>query len=416
MTCRTAALFCVVSMIFGMAGCGKETEKEHVELTVWGPAGDNQKMLEEMAEEFKEAHADEVDLDVIIEVADESSLAENVVTSPTRAADIFAFPDDQFPRLMDANVLLPLTWKADEVIEANGGKDRTAVQCAMSKGQLYAYPMTASNGYFMYYNADYFTESDVKTLDGMLSVAEKNGKKISMDWSSGWYVYSFFRGAGFELMANEQETANVCDWNGVNDKYRGVDVAEAMLHISSSGGFVSCDDIELRKGIADGSIIAAVNGQWSASFVEEQWGENYRAVKLPTYTMNGKQLQMGSFMGYKLIGVNANTEYPEWAMKFAEWITNDRNQLKRFELTGECPSNVEAAKNEEVMKSQAVKALAEQAPYASQQRVVENFWTPATVFGTIMASGNLDGRDLQELLDSLVAEATKPVSPNRDQK
>lgn len=44
---------------------------------------------------------------------------------------------------------------------------------------------------FMYYNKDYFTEEDVKSLDKMLSVAQAAGKKVAMEFNSGWYLYSF---------------------------------------------------------------------------------------------------------------------------------------------------------------------------------------------------------------------------------
>ena len=63
------------------------------------------------------------------------------------------------------------------------------LQLLMEK--LYGYPMTADNGYFMYYNKDYFTEEDVKSLDTMLSVAQAAGKKVAMEFNSGWYLYSF---------------------------------------------------------------------------------------------------------------------------------------------------------------------------------------------------------------------------------
>ena len=49
--------------------------------------------------------------------------------------------------------------------------------------KLYADPMTASNGYFLYYNKEYFTEEDVKSFDRMLEIAEKNDKKLLEDFS-----------------------------------------------------------------------------------------------------------------------------------------------------------------------------------------------------------------------------------------
>lgn len=395
-------------MLFVLTGCKGAAKREAVELTVWG-SEESQDMLRKMADTFIEEHGKEADIQINLGVSDENTLAENVISSVDRAADIFVFPDDQFSRLMKAEVLLPVTFHTDEVIRANGGTDAAAVCCAMADGQLYAYPMTASNGYFLYYNAQYFSKEDVGSFDKILEVAEKNGKSVVMDFSSGWYIYSFFSGAGLELTMSPDERSNVCDWNSVTGKYKGVEVAAAMLDISAKKSFLNCNDDGFKEGVRNGTVIAGVNGQWNAAFMEDAWKENYRAVKLPTYTVAGTQVQMGSFTGYKLVGIKSATKYPEWAQKFAEYITNYENQRIRFQTTGECPSNIEAAGSSEVQASQAVRALAEQAPFAHQQKVTQNFWTPATVFGTVMASGNLDNRNLQELLDELVAEVEKPL-------
>lgn len=392
-------------VVAGFCGCGK---KESVKLTVWG-SEDCQEMLREMADDFIEQHCKEADIEIILRVENEDTAADNAVSNPFKLADVFAFAGDQMPRLLNAGLLLPVE-DAELVIEANGGPDSTAIQTASDNGVLYAYPLTASNGYFMYYNAEYFSENDVRRLDHMLRVAEKAGKSVSMDWTSGWYIYSFFGGAGMHINLAEDGRHNFCDWNQTTGTYKGVDVAQAMLDIASSKAFLNTNDEGFRNGVASGEIIAGVNGPWNAEFVKYQWGENYRAVKLPTYTLKGKQVQMSSFAGYKMVGVNANTESPKWASRFAAYITNEENQLKRFTVTGECPSNVIAAQAEEVQSSPAVMALASQAPYSIRQSIAGPFWTPATVFGTVMASGNPDNLELQEILDDMVEAAQKPES------
>ena len=57
------------------------------------------------------------------------------------------------------------------------------------------------------------------------------------------------------------------------------------------------------EGVQDGSVIAGVSGVWNAVAMEEAWGADYGASKLPTYTCAERQIQMASFSGYKLIGV-----------------------------------------------------------------------------------------------------------------
>ncbi len=401
---RLMAFLLFISMLAGICGCGR---KEPVKLTVWGSQA-SQEMLREMADEFIELHAKEAKIEIVLRVEDEDTVADNAVSNQEQLADVFSFAGDQTMRLVNSGILMPVEHGVDEIVEASGGADSAAIAAASDDGVLYAYPLTASNGYFMYYNAEYFTPSDVASLDGMLRAAERAGKSVSMDWTSGWYIYSFFGGAGMQIYLAEDEKHNICDWNRMSGGCRGVDVAEAMLAVSASDAFLNTNDEGFRNGIESGEIIAGVNGPWNAEFVKTQWGEHYRAVKLPTYTLNGKQVQMASFAGYKLVGVKSSTKEPEWAVKFAEYITNEENQLKRFRVTGECPANVKAAQAAEVQESPAVAALRDQAPYSVRQSIASPFWTPATIFGTVMASGNPDGRDLQELLDELVDGASQP--------
>ncbi|MBR1736972.1 MAG: extracellular solute-binding protein, partial [Firmicutes bacterium] len=211
---------------------------------------------------------------------------------------------------------------------------------------------------------------------------------------------------------NDDGVTNSCNWNATDTKYKGVDVAQAMLRIAQSEAFISGGDDYLLKGLKDGSVIAAINGTWNSVAVEEAFGENYAAAKLPEYTINGDKVQMCSFAGYKLLGVNAYTKHPEWAMKLARYLTDSENQLIRFRTSGETPANAEVAASEEVQKSPAVAALAQQSKYGYLQRVADGFWTPTSVFGTIIISGNPDGTDLQELLDDMNNGITAEVKEN----
>ena len=240
----------------------------------------------------------------------------------------------------------------------------------------------------------------------MLEVAWKNGKKIAMDFTGGWYLYSFFKGAGLNVEINEDGVTNTCNWNTTEGKYKGIDVAEAMCSIAANPGFLNCGDDDFVTGAKDGSIIAGINGAWNASEIQKAYGENYAATKLPEYTVAGDSVQMHSFMGFKLVGVNAYSKNDKWAQRFAQWITNEQNQMKRFKENGECPSNVKAAASDEVVKSPAIAALAAQSEYAHIQRVTDSFWMPAHVYGTTVTAGNLDKKDLQDLLERMVADFT----------
>lgn len=404
---RTLIFFIMfIFVVIAASGCGKE--RPDVSLSIWTSA-EEKEIMTDFIEAFKEEYADETDFDnfvVTISEEDETTCRDTVLADPEGAADLYTFASDQLDNLQREHALLPITDNTEQIIADNGGENSAAILSSSRDGALYAYPMVASNGYFMYYNSAYFSEQDVTSLDQMLDIAAKNGKKVAMDFSSGWYTYSFFKGAGFDVQMNEDRTTNSCNWNGQTDRYTGVDVAEAMLAIAGHDGFLNCKDEDFIKGVQDGTIIAGVNGTWNANNVEAAYQEHYNATKLPTYTLAGDQVQMHSFSGYKLLGINAYTKNPDWAMRIASWLTNEENQLTRFRKRGEGPSNIKAASSEEVQAAPAIKALSEQSAYSHLQNVAETFWTPTFKFGTTIAGGNRDKTDLQKLLDTLTQGIT----------
>lgn len=394
--------------LFGMTGCSKLKQEPlpEVKLSIWWGDESDRELIGNIIEEFKAEYADEALFEITVSKENVQTSKETVLSNPNNAADIYMFADDQFESLRQAGALLEITENTDQVIAANGGVGNGACRSAMYGGKLYAYPLTAGNGYFLYYNSAYFEEEDLKSLDRILEIAAENGKKMTMDYSSGWYIYSFFKGAGLELELNPDGISNYCNWNATDTPYKGVDVAEAMLQIATHEGFLSCDDAGFLNGVENETIIAGINGAWNVEVVKKAWGEDFAATKLPCYTLAGDSVQMCSFSGYKLLGINPNSENSDWAMKLAERLSDEDSQIKRFELVGECPSNIKAASSEIVQASPAIAALAEQSEYAYAQRIADSYWHPSYIFGITMAGGNSDDQDLQTLLDNMTMEIT----------
>lgn len=388
-----------------LSGCNSAPEPEEVMLSVWC-AEEDIPMISGMVNDFKELHKDEAVFSITISAEGEDTCKDTILANPDAVADVFSFAADQFNSLCDTGVLLEITENADKIIEENGSLSSGAVMSATRDGKLYAYPATASNGYFLYYNTDYLTEDDVKSFDRILEVAAENGKKVTMDYSSGWYIYSFFKGAGLEVTLSDDGKTNVCNWNSTSEAYTGADVAQAMLDIAKNDGFLAGGDDILKAGAKDGSVIAGISGTWLSTDIQEGFGSGYAAAKLPEYTIKGDSVQMHSFAGYKLIGVNSKTQNPKWSQLLAQWLTNEENQLKRYRERGEGPSNVNAAGTDEVKASIAISALSEQSVYGHLQNVADTFWNPTYVFGTTIAAGNIDNIDLGVLVDTMTKGIT----------
>lgn len=397
-------LFCTLSC----TGCGNDgTDEERqsasntVALTVWG-AEEDQELLSRIIDDFKKAHSGEANFQITIAVQGESECKDVLLGGLEAGADIFTFADDQLNALVAAGALDPVEG-AQRIQSENLD---TAVEAASVGNTLYAYPLTADNGYFLYYNKKYFKDGDIETLDKILKISRETGKKFAMDWSSAWYVYSFFGNTGMEVKLSSDGITNECSWNDKKGDVKGVDVARAMLEIGRSAGFTNRTDAEFLAGVKDGSVIAGVSGVWNAIEIEKAWGKDTGASKLPTYTCKNRQIQMASFSGCKLIGVNAYSKSPKWAKRLAEWITNEQNQKLRFEMRGQGPSNKKAAASSEVQAAPAISALLQQSEFAQLQRVGGKFWDPVAAFAQNMAAGNPTGEDLQKQLDKMVKGIT----------
>ncbi|MCI8483358.1 MAG: extracellular solute-binding protein [Lachnospiraceae bacterium] len=380
-----------------------QQKSEDVELILWG-AEEDEALLQEMIESFQEEYKGQANFNITFAAQSEAGCKDALLADLEAGADVFAFADDQLNALVAAGALEPIE-NADQLKSENLPG---SIEAASVGDVLYAYPLTADNGYFLYYNKQYFNQEDVKTFDRILQIAEENQKRVTMDWSSAWYVYAFFGNTDLEVGLNDDGITNYCTWNGTDGDIKGVDVANAMLSIASSPAFLSTEESGFLAGIQDGSVIAGVSGVWNAVAMKDTLGENYGAAKLPTYTCTDRQIQMASFSGYKLIGVNAYSKQYEWASRLAEWISNEENQQLRFEMRGQGPANINAAASADVQDSPAITALIEQSEYSCLQRIGSNFWDPVSVFAANMAAGNPEGKELQEQLDVMVEGITAP--------
>ncbi len=370
-----------------------------ISLELWCSETDAyQTVMKEVVAAFEAAYPD-VDFDITIGAQSEANTKDRVLEDPEAAADVYVFAGDQIAELVKADALQPVaSYYTYDVVNENGSG---AVDAASINGQMYAYPFTSSNGYFLYYNTNYVTAEQAQSWEGLLEAAKACGGKVGMNLGDGWYAFGFFAGGGCNL--SYDGTVNSCDWNSA----RGLKVAEAVMSIGTNANFISCSNTDATGMMATdpSSLIAYVDGTWDAEPVSAAMGDGYAATKLPTFNVDGEAVQMGSFAGHKLVGVSSFSENVGWAMLLAEWITNENNQTKIGLAVQECPANYVASQNEGFASNTALAALAAQSPYSQLQYVGDNYWTPAASLGAILAEGTTD---LQKALDDAVAGITQP--------
>ena len=171
----------------GTGGNTKTEDKITATIKVWGPAEDqaeeNGKWLQTMCEKFNAEHP-EWDLTFDYGVCAEADAGKTVTQDPSNSGDVYFFANDQLQTLVDANAIAKLGGEtADYVKKTNSS---TIVDSVSVGGNIYGVPFT-TNTWFMYYDKSKFSESDVKSLDTMIS---KN--KVAFNITEGWYMSTFY--------------------------------------------------------------------------------------------------------------------------------------------------------------------------------------------------------------------------------
>lgn len=421
-------LLCATMITTMMTGCGSSSDDKKkdassekkssgpVELTVWGAEGD-QDFLKGVVEKFEKAYSDQK-FKIQIGVESESTAKDTVLTDIEAAADVYSFASDQLADLVRAGALAnvddpelsSVLSKADKTIDdVKSANVEDSIEAASVDGKMYAFPTSGANTYFLYYDSSVISEEDAAAWDTILASAKKAGKKVGMTLNSGWYNASFFYGAGFTTGLNEDGTTTM-DWNGTSkDGYKGTDVVKSMLNIASNAAFKPIADGKISDTIATGDLCAVVSGVWDSQTAQKVWGDNYAAIKLPTYTLGDDQIQMAPAYGYKLEAVNAYSKNLGWATLLAEYIANEESQIAHFEQVETPPTNKVALESDSLKSNIAVLAATSEGEFGVIQEAGGKYWDPTKTFGEMIAKGKISATDdaaIQKALDNLVAGVT----------
>ena len=120
-------------------------------------------------------------------------------------------------------------------------------------------------------------------------------------------------------------------------------------------------------------------------------------------------LQMASFAGYRLLGINSEGKNTEWAKVLAEYLSSKDAQLKRYGVNGYCPACKLTDADSIVAGDAMTKALNEQSDHAVPLRVGINYYAPASMLGEALSDGNAAGRSVKDLLKKAVEGITSEV-------
>ena len=378
------------SSVACLTACGNKG----LELTVWGSAA-QQETLKQMVAKFEEANP-ETKYNIKVGICEEDMAVSNIAPDPSAAADVFCYSNDQLVPLLRVGALAKLGGIFLDNVKTENSEDSVAsgsIAYGTADEKVYGYPYASDNGYFMFYDKSVITDEQVGSLESIISVCETKNKKIAWAVDVPWYTAGWFFAFGCDYSVEYDYNDNYKEKNieiSLNNE-GGINACKAMSKLTSSKAFSgkSTDNEKIITGFTTKSTAVAVSGTWNAPQIKKILGENYGVCKLPTVNVNGQDVQLSSFKGYKLFGVNPHSgDKIVEAHKLAAFLSSEAMQAERFEKYMVGPTNNAAANA--VKDDATFAALNAQKQFAKDQTSVpSSFWEPLKGVGLNIIDGLL---------------------------
>ena len=347
-------------------------------------------LTEAQIKRFNETNEDGITFKATIEKMGEGDAASNMVQDVEAGADIYCFAQDQLSRLLTAKALAKLGTKAAEFVTAN--YDADSVASVTVDGTMYAYPLTADNGYFMYYDKSVIPDEDIDSLEKLIEDCEKAGKYFSFDLKNIWYSAGFFFGTGcvssWVMDGDGNAKGVVDDFN--SDK--GLIALKGMKKLLDSDCWNNSSEVSAFE--SNSAIV--VSGTWGSKVAAQILGDNLGVADLPSYDIDGTSYHVGSYFGFKLMGIKPQEDAVKNAAlnKLAQYLTGKECSLERHASNGWGPANLEAQADEAVKNDPILAAVYAQKAYGAVQSAISGAWWN---IGNVIADEAKDATDEEGL-------------------
>ena len=379
------------------------------DITMWVSEKEGVAELTQQQIDAFEAAYPGIVINASIEGVTEADAGSKVVADVATAPDIYCFAQDQMARLVQAAALAGPAGDVAAMITAEN--DAGSVAAASVAGTLYAYPMTADNGYYMYYDTSIISEEDAESLEAIIAACEANNVKFRYALENAWYTASFFFAAGCHSLWTMNEEGEFTSIDDDFNSEKGLIAMKGMQKLAQSACYDSNADIFTDAGVV-------ITGTWNADAAAAHFGENLGATDLPSFEVDGQSYHLGSFTGNKLMGVKPQADAKKAAVLslLAQFLTNEECQNQRFAAFQWGPSNLKAQASDAVQANISLAAFAKQGSYGVPQGQIHGaWWDIAKLLGADAKAATSDD-DLKAALESYATTIDALFSMTEEQK
>lgn len=385
--------FCLSLCLLGNQAFAKD------KLIVWEADQNGIQALTKVAKEFENRYDCEIELSQYDSVHQIEKVIE-LNSKNERSPDVFILTSDKLGMAIHENAVSPLEFMNEDhelYLKA------TADAFKLDK-TYYASPRSVET-LVVYYNKD-VVEYPFETFNEYIDYSKKHagtGKYgLLAKFDNFYFSYGILSGYGAYIFGiNADGSYNRDDvglnFNNASDGLSMIsDFAKNYMPkaMSTDEGWELMDELFIK-----GKAAAVINGPWSLQKYA-QAGVNYGIAPLPLLS-NGKSPR--PFFGCKGYVVNEKSENKTLAKKFIQVINEERNAVKRYEVTAELPPLKTVLSNPLILNDDFATGIAIQSEKADPMPSIKEMghvWQPINdaLYQAILSKNP----DTKKLLDTAV--------------
>lgn len=352
-----------VALLAGVAACNPNptteapVEKKDVTLKVWGPAAEE--AVYNWAVETLNATSDEFNVTINFEAIGEDKADTELQKNIQDGATLYFFADDKTLNFINDNSIAPVVGANETYVKDNCTEG--AIAAATMGGQMVAYPVSVDNLWFANYDSSFYSEEDVRSLEVILSKAHEAGKKVNLPVNTGWYILPSFY-SNCELYWTMGADGKLSFTTDI-DKPEAVEQSQYINTLLTT--YIKNGTLAIGQALGgESNSVYTLNGQWEYDNYVKNLGDDLKLTTTPSFTVGDRTVRMKSFLGSKLLGVNAAHDADKVAAghELAKILISAEGALRRYEARNSIPTNIAALEDARFADNvkPTVKAIQEQ--------------------------------------------------------
>ena len=346
-----------------------------------------------------------------IEPQSEGTAASSMLQDVQSGADLFIFAQDQLSRLKVAGAVSKLSDEYATFVKENNSEDSVKAASIDGEGEnLYAFPVTSDNGYFLYYDKSIISDEDAKDMSKILERCKSSKKKLNFEArSNGFYSASYFLATGCHSNWKlDEKSGKFYDYDDNFNSAEGIIAAKGLKELADTS-LVATNALASKLG---DTAAAVVSGIWEYDVAKARLGNNLGCAELPSFNVDGKDYHLSSFDGYKLLGVKPQVDAKKASVcrKLARYLSGETCQTGRFDEVSWGPTNNKSSQKDAVLSHPGLAALAKQHEYATQQGQCPGAWFVALSTTAKSIESNSTDDQIRQILQNYQAGLNELLS------